>query len=81
MFGFSTFADAPFSGLVVTEAGGWQDIRGDSNTWVQSVIVQSPVYSLSLNFVTGSYEVVDTLFEYDSLWKSASSGANTWVVR
>jgi hypothetical protein len=34
MFGFSTFADAPFSGLVVTEAGGWQDIRGDFNTWV-----------------------------------------------
>jgi hypothetical protein len=34
MFGFSTFADAPFSALVVTEAGGWQDIRGDSNTWL-----------------------------------------------
>jgi hypothetical protein len=81
MFGILSFSEAPFSAIVDARNAGWQEIRGDSNTWVQSVIVQSPVYSLSLNFVTGSYEVVDTLFEYDSLWKSASSGANTWVVR
>jgi hypothetical protein len=81
MFGISSFSEAPFSGIVDTRDAGWQEIRGDSNNWVQSVITQSPVYSLSLNFVTGSYEVVDTLFEYDSLWKSASAGANTWVVR
>lgn len=81
MFGFSSFSSVPFSGLVVTEAGGWQEIRNNANSWIESVISQSPVYSLSLNFVTNSYEVVDTLFEYDSLWKSASSGTNTWVVR
>lgn len=81
MFGISAFSGAPFSGLVVSEAGGWQEIRNNANSWTQSVVTQSPVYSLSLNFVTGSYEVVDTLFEYDSLWKSASSGSNTWVVR
>jgi hypothetical protein len=81
MFGISSFSEAPFSGIVDTRDAGWQEIRNNVDTWVQSVIVQSPVYSLSLNFVTGSYEVVDTLFEYDSLWKSASAGANTWVVR
>jgi hypothetical protein len=81
MFGISSFSEAPFSGIVDTRDAGWQEIRNNVDTWVQSVIAQSPVYSLSLNFVTGSYEVVDTLFEYDSLWKSASAGANTWVVR
>jgi hypothetical protein len=75
------FSEAPFSGLVDTTDAGWQTIRNNANSWTQSVVTQSPVYSLSLNFVTGSYEVVDTLFEYDSLWKSATSGSNTWVVR
>jgi hypothetical protein len=81
MFGISSFSETAFSSLVDTRDAGWQEIRNNANGWVEIVIVQSPVYSLSLNFVTGSYEVVDTLFEYDSLWKSASSGANTWVVR
>lgn len=81
MFGISSFSEAPFSGLVDTRDAGWQEIRNNVDRWVESVVSQSPVYSLSLNFVTGSYEVVDTLFEYDSLWKSASSGSNTWVVR
>lgn len=44
MFGISSFSEAPFSGLVVTEAGGWQEIRGDSNSWVdQSTISYFPV--------------------------------------
>lgn len=80
MFGISAFSEVPFSSLPVS-GGIWQEVRGDTNSWVQSVVVSSPVPSLSFNFVTGVYEVVDTLFEYDSLWKSASSGSNTWVVR
>lgn len=81
MFGISAFSEAPLSAVVDVRNAGWQEIRNNANTWVQSVIAQSPVYSLSLNFVTGSYEVMDTLFEYDSIWKSASAGTNTWVVR
>lgn len=80
MFGISAFSEVPFSSLPVS-GGIWQEVRGDTNSWVQSVVSSSPVPSLSFNFVTGVYEVVDTLFEYDSLWKSASSGSNTWVVR
>jgi len=80
MFGIAAFSEVPFSSLPVS-GGIWQEVRGDSNSWVHSVVVSSPVPSLSFNFVTGVYEVVDTLFEYDSIWKSASSGSNTWVVR
>ena len=80
MFGISALSEVPFSSL---PAGGgiWQEVRNNADSWVQSVVSSSPVPSLSFNFVTGVYEVVDTLFEYDSLWKSASSGSNTWVVR
>jgi len=82
MFGFSSFAESPFSGLGVSVTGGWLEVRADSNVWTRiDLNISDPIPSLSLNFVTGSYEVVDTLFEYDSLWKSASSGSNTWVVR
>ena len=80
MFGISALSDVPFSSLP-TGGGIWQEIRNNADSWVQSVVSSSPVPSLSFNFVTGVYEVVDTLFEYDSLWKSASSGSNTWVVR
>lgn len=80
MFGISALSDVPFSSLP-TGGGIWQEVRNNSDSWVQSVVSSSPVPSLSFNFVTGVYEVVDTLFEYDSLWKSASSGSNTWVVR
>lgn len=80
MFGISALSEVPFSSLP-TGGGIWQEIRNNADSWVQSVVSSSPVPSLSFNFVTGVYEVVDTLFEYDSLWKSASSGSNTWVVR
>ena len=80
MFGISAFSEVPFSSLP-TGGGIWQEVRNNADSWVQSVVSSSPVPSLSFNFVTGVYEVVDTLFEYDSLWKSASSGSNTWVVR
>lgn len=80
MFGISALSDVPFSSLP-TGGGIWQEVRNNADSWVQSVVSSSPVPSLSFNFVTGVYEVVDTLFEYDSLWKSASSGSNTWVVR
>jgi hypothetical protein len=80
MFGISALSEVPFSSLP-TGGGIWQEIRNNTDSWVQSVVSSSPVPSLSFNFVTGVYEVVDTLFEYDSLWKSASSGSNTWVVR
>ena len=80
MFGISALSEVPFSSLP-TGGGIWQEIRNNTDSWVQSVVPSSPVPSLSFNFVTGVYEVVDTLFEYDSLWKSASSGSNTWVVR
>ena len=80
MFGISALSEVPFSSLP-TNGGIWQEVRNNADSWVQSVVSSSPVPSLSFNFVTGVYEVVDTLFEYDSLWKSASSGSNTWVVR
>jgi hypothetical protein len=80
MFGISALSEVPFSSLP-TGGGIWQEVRNNTDSWVQSVVSSSPVPSLSFNFVTGVYEVVDTLFEYDSLWKSASSGSNTWVVR
>jgi hypothetical protein len=80
MFGISALSEVPFSSLP-TGGGIWQEVRNNADSWVQSVVSSSPVPSLSFNFVTGVYEVVDTLFEYDSLWKSASSGSNTWVVR
>jgi hypothetical protein len=80
MFGISALSEVPFSSLPVS-GGIWQEVRNNADSWVQSVVSSSPVPSLSFNFVTGVYEVVDTLFEYDSLWKSASSGSNTWVVR
>ena len=80
MFGISALSDVPFSSLP-TGGGIWQEIRNNADSWVQSVVSSSPVPSLSFNFVTGVYEVVDTLFEYESLWKSASIGSNTWVVR
>jgi hypothetical protein len=81
MFGIAAFSEVPFSSLP-TSGGIWQEVRGDSNNWTRvDLNIADPIPSLSLNFVTGSYEVVDTLFEYDSLWKSASSGSNTWVVR
>jgi len=82
MFGLSSFSEAPFSGIGIAATGGWLEIQGDSNVWNRiDLNITDPIPSLSLNFVTGVFEVVDTLFEYDSLWKSASSGSNTWVVR
>ena len=80
MFGISALSEVPFSSLP-TGGGIWQEVRNNADSWVQSVVSSSQVPSLSFNLVTGVYEVVDTLFEYDSLWKSASSGSNTWVVR
>lgn len=81
MLGCSSFSEAPFSSLP-SVGGIWQEIRNNANNWTRiDVNPSGPIPSLSFNFVTGVYEVVDTLFEYDSIWKSASSGSNTWVVR
>jgi hypothetical protein len=79
MFGFSSFSEAPFSSLVA--AGDvWNEIRIVDDTWTQvDVQDDTPLPSLRLNFLTGTYEVVLTLVDYDQLWQSASTNSNSWV--
>ena len=33
MFGISSFSSIPFSGVIVTEDGGWQEIRNNVDSW------------------------------------------------
>lgn len=78
MFGFSSFSETPFSSLV--SAGvGWNEVRNNTDQWIDLAVVEGPIPSLSLNFLTGTYEVVLTLVDYDSIWQSASSNSNSWV--
>jgi len=78
MFGFSSIAEVPFSGFVAV-GDVWNEIRNNSDQWIDLAVVEGPVPSLSLNFLTGAYEVVLTLVDYDSIWQSASSNSNSWV--
>ena len=78
MFGFSSISEVPFSGFVAV-GDVWNEIRNNSDQWVDLAVVEGPVPSLSLNFLTGAYEVVLTLVDYDSIWQSASSNSNSWV--
>lgn len=79
MFGLSSFSQAPFSSLVITSDDGWSEIRGDGNVWIDQAVPDSPIPSLSLNFLTGTYEVVLTLVDYDQIWQQSSSNSNSWV--
>ena len=80
MFGLSSFSQAPFSSLVITSDDGWSEVRGDGNVWIdQAPPAEGPLPSLSLNFLTGTYEVVLTLVDYDQIWQQSSSNSNSWV--
>lgn len=78
MFGFSSFSEAPFSSFV-SIGTGWNEVRSNADTWIDLAVPDQPLPSLSLNFLTGTYEVVLTLVDYDSIWQSASSNSNSWV--
>lgn len=79
MFGLSSFSQAPFSSLVITSDDGWNEVRGDGNVWIDQAVPEGPIPSFSLNFLTGTYEVVLTLVDYDQIWQQASSNSNSWV--
>lgn len=78
MFGFSSFSETPFAALP-TAGDLWNEIRDNTDQWIDLAVVEGPIPSLSLNFLTGTYEVVLTLVDYDSIWQSASSNSNSWV--
>lgn len=78
MFGFSSFSEAPFAALATT-GDVWNEVRNNADQWIDLAVVEGPMPSLSLNFLTGTYEVVLTLVDYDSIWQSASSNSNSWV--
>lgn len=78
MFGFSSFSEAPFAALVAP-GDVWNEVRNNTDQWIDLAVVEGPMPSLSLNFLTGTYEVVLTLVDYDSIWQSASSNSNSWV--
>lgn len=78
MFGFSSFAEAPFGSLVTT-GDIWNEVRNNADVWIDLAVPDQPLPSLRLNFLTGTYEVVLTLVDYDSIWQSASSNSNSWV--
>lgn len=65
--------------LAVVVGDVWNEVGNSSDEWVDLAVVEGPVPSLSLNFLTGTYEVVLTLVDYDSIWQSASSNSNSWV--
>jgi hypothetical protein len=86
MFGISSFSEAPFSSLVVTEAGGWQEIRNNVNRWIDEdfnnyrqprILLENGAALLleDLGYMLLSDEFVVRI----NVWQDANGSANNWV--
>jgi len=85
MFGIAAFSEVPFSSLP-TSGGIWQEVRGDSNQWVDEdfnnyrqprILLENSAALLleDLSYLLLSNEFVVRV----NVWQDANSFANNWV--
>jgi hypothetical protein len=85
MFGIAAFSELPFSSLP-TSGGIWQEIRGDSNQWVNEdfnnfrqprILLENGAALLleDLSYLLLSDEFVVRV----NVWQDANGSANNWV--
>jgi hypothetical protein len=85
MFGIAAFSEVPFSSLP-TSSGVWQEVRGDSNQWVNEdfnnfrqprILLENGAALLleDLSYLLLSDEFVVRV----NVWQDANGSANNWV--
>jgi hypothetical protein len=85
MFGIAALSEVPFSSLP-TSGGIWQEIRGDSNQWVNEdfnnfrqprILLENGAALLleDLSYLLLSDEFVVRV----NVWQDANGSANNWV--
>ncbi len=85
MFGIAALSEVPFSSLP-TSGGIWQEVRGDSNQWVNEdfnnfrqprILLENGAVLLleDLSYLLLSDEFVVRV----NVWQDANGSANNWV--
>jgi len=85
MFGIAALSEVPFSSLP-TSGGIWQEVRGDSNQWVNEdfnnfrqprILLENGAALLleDLSYLLLSDEFVVRV----NVWQDANGSANNWV--